>query len=175
MLKYDLDDLVHRSKAGESRAFGLLYEQTVDRVYSICIRMSGNASDAEDLVQEVYVRCWEKLALFHGDSRFTTWLHRLTINHALNRLGKLNRIASFERSVDNFEAMGRTCDNGLVDLRLDLESALSTISSRARKTLMLKYVGGYMYKEIAEMEDLAIGTLKAQVHRASKQVLVSFT
>lgn len=170
-LSTQVGDLVNRAQSGESRAFGILYENTVDRVYAVCLRMSGNAVEAEDLTQDVFIRCWEKLTLYRGESQFKTWLHRLTVNHVLNAMHRMDRIASLECAVENIESLRDPGHPGILDLRLDLERALSTLSTNARLALMRKYVHGYMYQEMAKTEDAAIGTLKSRVHRARKTVL----
>lgn len=164
-------ELVRRAQAGEGAAFGFLYEETVDRVYAVCLRLSGNASHAEDLTQDVFIRCWEKLTLFHGDSQFTSWLYRLTVNHVLNAMHRSNRIASWEYTVENIDSLRDPGHTAISDLRLDLERALSMLPTKSRRVLMEKFVEGYSYREIAEAEGVAVGTLKSRVHRARKTAL----
>lgn len=170
-LSTQVRDLVNRAQSGDSSAFGILYEDTVDRVYAICLRMSGNAVEAEDLTQEVYIRCWEKLSLYRGESQFKTWLHRLTVNHVLNATYRMDRIASLEFTVEKIDSLRDPGHPGISDLRLDLERALSLLSTKARQTLMRKYVHGYMYEEMAKTAGVAVGTLRSRVHRARKTVL----
>lgn len=164
-------ELVRRAQGGEEVAFGILYEETVDRVYAVCLRMSGDTSEAEDLTQDVYVRCWEKLTLFHGDSQFKSWLYRLTVNHVLNAMHRSNRIASLEYTVEDIDSLRDPGHTAISDLRLDLERALSMLPTKSRRVLMEKFVKGYLYREIAEAEGVAVGTLKSRVHRARKTAL----
>ena len=89
-----VEDLVRKAQAGDARAFEEVYRRTVDRVYALCLRMAGDGDDAAELVQDVFVRVWERLGSFRGESLFTTWLHRLTVNLILqDRRSKARRRA----------------------------------------------------------------------------------
>ena len=95
-------DDVARAAAGDRRAFERLYREHVDRVYSLCLRMCGDRGMAEELVQDVFVRAWEKLTLFRGESSFGTWLHRLAVNVVLNaRKGDGRRRSRIDESVED--------------------------------------------------------------------------
>ena len=126
---------------------------------------------AEDLVQEAFVRAWNKLDLFKGDSRFGTWLHRLAVNVVLSdrriRVKRLRREQEFSDEVERVQVGDRDVFAGL---RKDLEAAIAGLPERARTVLILYDIEGYQHDEIAEMTGMAVGSSKAQLHRARKLV-----
>lgn len=162
--------LAGRAQRGDEAAFAELYRSTSGRVYALCLRMSGDAEEAAELTQDVYVRCWEKLASFRGESLFTTWLHRLAVNLVLETQKKRAKIAQREHAVDDLEAYGHHAQEVMIDTKLDLERAIAGLPDGARDVLVLKDVEGYRYSEIAQMKGIAVGTVKAQVHRARRLV-----
>jgi RNA polymerase sigma-70 factor (ECF subfamily) len=151
--------------SGDRRAFERLYRAHVDRVFSLCARMTADRGQAEELTQDVFVRAWEKLALFRGESSFGTWLHRLAVNVVLNQLKSDGR--QRKRVVD---------DEGAVDVlparplapgdRMDLEKAIAGLPPGARRVFVLHDVEGYRHEEIAEQLGITSGGSKAQLHRA---------
>jgi RNA polymerase sigma-70 factor, ECF subfamily len=160
-----VDNDVALAASGDRRAFERLYRQHVDRVYALCLRMAGERSDAEELTQDVFVRAWEKLAQFRGESAFTTWLHRLTVNVVLNARkasGRRNsRIGGGDEVVaEKSAAPARTGD------RMDLEAAMSKLPPGARRVFVLHDVEGYKHEDIAGMLGITSGGSKAQLHRA---------
>jgi len=164
--------LVELAKAGDTAAFEQLYRLNSGRIYALCWRLcGGDAGLAEDLVQEAFVRAWNKLHLFRGESRFSTWMHRLAANVALSdRRIRMRRVA---RETPMDEAVERTAI-GAADiqqgLRNDLEQAISQLPERARTVLILYDVEGYRHAEISELTGMAVGSSKAQLHRARKLV-----
>ena len=160
---------VAEAREGSARAFECLYREHVNRVYALCLRMAGNDLTAEELAQEAFVKAWEKLSTFRGESRFGTWLCRLTINTVLTRLKK-----------DGRRGLREVSDNGVLadsapnqqranpGLRMDLEQAISALPEGARIAFVLHDVEGYRHDEIAEMSGTAVGTSKAQLHRARR-------
>ena len=132
--------------------------------------MSGCSREAEELTQAVYVRCWVKLHQFRGDSRFTTWLHRLTVNLVVEQRKKQARIQERERTVEDLDSYGHHARAAMPETRIDLERAIAGLPERAREVLVLRDVQGYPYKEVAQLTGVAVGTAKAQVHRARKLV-----
>ena len=164
----ETEHLVRRAQKGDEKAFEALYKRTSGRVYALCLRMSGDAEAAAELTQDVYVRCWQKLALFRGKSRFTTWLHRLTVNLVIQERKKQARIAERERSVDDLEQFAHHVHETMPETRLDLERAIANLPAGAREVLVLRDIQGYKYREVAEMKGIALGTVKAQVHRARR-------
>jgi len=165
------DSDVARAAAGDRVAFERLYRQHVNKVYSVCARMLSDRARAEELTQDVFVRAWEKLHLFRGESSFSTWLHRLTVNVVLNARKSDGRQRSrFEENDD--EAGGMDAHAGVVgaplapgDL-LDIEAAIAKLPPGARRVFILHDVEGYKHEEIAEMLGVTSGATKAQLHRA---------
>lgn len=161
---------VARAAAGDRAAFERLYRDHVNRVFSLCARMVTDRTRAEELTQDVFVRAWEKLHLFHGESSFGTWLHRLTVNVVLNARKTDGRARN--RFEENDEDDGMDAHAGVVgtplapgDL-LDLEDAITTLPPGARRVFVLHDVEGYKHEEIAEMLGVTSGATKAQLHRA---------
>ena len=161
-----LEVLVKEAQDGDTRAFEALYRQTSDRVYSVCLRMSGDADQATDLVQDVFVRVWEKLPTFRGESQFTTWLHRLTVNLVLQDRRSRGRRASREVASVDLDRFGRAARRSMPGTRVDLERAIAALPDKARRVLVLRDIEGYKYEEIARMTGVTLGTVKAQIHRA---------
>jgi RNA polymerase sigma-70 factor (ECF subfamily) len=165
------DSDVARAAAGDRGAFERLYRLHVNRVFSLCVRMVTDRSRAEELTQDVFVRAWEKLHLFRGESSFGTWLHRLTVNVVLNARKSDGRQRSrFEENDE--EAGGMDAHAGVVGMplapgdMLDLEEAITRLPPGARRVFILHDVEGYKHEEIAEMLGVTSGATKAQLHRA---------
>lgn len=163
---------VERAQAGDTAAFEQLYRAHCDRIYALCWRLcGGDAALAEDVVQEAFVRAWSKLRLFKGESSFGTWMHRVAANVALSdRRIRLRRV-SRERPLDEaVERTARGAKDVTAGLRQDLEQAIGGLPERARTVLVLYDIEGYQHAEIAEMTGMAVGSSKAQLHRARKLV-----
>ncbi len=161
-----VEALVERAGNGDAKAFEAVYHRTSERIYALCLRMSGDAQRAEELVQDVYVRAWERLKSFRGDALFTTWLHRLAVNHILQERRSLGRRRAREFTAPDLESYGRTARRSMPGTRVDLERAIAALPTKARQVLVLRDVQGYKYGEIAEMTGVSLGTVKAQIHRA---------
>ena len=165
------DSDVARAAAGDRGAFERVYRLHVNRVYSLCTRMIGDRSRAEELTQDVFVRAWEKLHLFRGESSFSTWLHRLTVNVVLNARKSEGRDRSRYEENDE-ESGGMDAHPGVVGMPLapgdllDLEEAIAKLPPGARRVFVLHDVEGYKHEEIAEMLGVTSGATKAQLHRA---------
>jgi RNA polymerase sigma-70 factor (ECF subfamily) len=153
--------------AGDRDAFERLYRGHVNRIYSLCVRMCGNRTEAEELTQDVFVRAWEKLHLFKGESRFGTWLHRLAVNVVLNaRKTDGRRVSRLEDDEDG-SAVDRLPGVPLAPGdRMDLEAAIAKLPPGARRVFTLHDVEGYKHEEIAELLGVTTGATKAQLHRA---------
>ena len=153
---------------GDRRAFERLYRAHTNRVFSLCARMCGDRARAEELTQDVFVRAWEKLPLFRGESAFSTWLHRLAVNVVLNARKTEGRERSRieerddEDGVESFGS-GRPLMHAE---RMDLEVAIASLPPGARRVFVLHDVQGYKHEEIAEMLGVTSGGSKAQLHRA---------
>jgi len=164
--------LVENTRQGDRAAFEKLYRRHRDRIYGMLWRLAGgDAALAEDLLQEAFVRAWQKIDSFRGESRFSTWLHRLSANVALSdRRLRLRRVS---REVALEDGAERTV-SGERDVRaarqMDLEHAIAGLPERARTVLVLYDIEGYSHAEIADMTGMAVGSSKAQLHRARKLV-----
>ena len=161
-------DLIDSAQRGDSAAFEQLYRIHTGRVYALCLRMTRNSAEAEDLTQEVFVRTWQKLTSFRGESAFSTWLHRLTVNLVLSNRRSHNRRAARETTTDNLNKFDREGLSVPPGMSADLESAIAQLPVGARRVFVLHDVEGYRHHEIAAMMGLAVGTTKAQLHRARR-------
>ena len=164
--------LVARAGSGDRVAFEELYRRHRDRVYGLLWRLAGgDAALAEDLLQEAFVRVWQKLDSFRGESRFGTWLHRLSANVALSdrriRLKRVHRETALDEAVERTATGERDVRAGQ---QMDLERAIAALPERARTVLVLYDIEGYSHAEIAAMTDMAVGSSKAQLHRARKLI-----
>jgi len=161
--------LIKQAQRSDARAFEALYRLHIDRVYGICLRMTGNVSEAEDCAQEAFIQAWNKMKKFRGDSAFSTWLHRIAVNSVLGRMRKSkreqDRIVAVTENALSTVTMG---DTG--ELR-DLSEAVDRLPEGARNVFVLHAVYGYSHDETGAMLGIAAGTSKAQLHRA-KRLLV---
>lgn len=161
--------LIEQAQRSSRRAFEALYRMHIDRVYGVCLRMTGNVSEAEDCAQEAFIQAWNKLKMFRGDSAFSTWLHRIAVNSVLGRMRKSKREQERIMVVaDDEPPRLETGDSG--ELR-DLSDAVERLPEGARNVFVLHAVYGYSHEETGEMLGIATGTSKAQLHRA-KRLLV---
>lgn len=170
-LEVPLDEDVAEVRAatrGDVRAFEALYRRHVDRIHGVVWRLVGGIqARTEELVQDTFVRAWQALPSFRFESRFSTWLHRLAVNIALMDL-RATRARPEGRLDDDPGDEGdwagsHTESHGL---RLDLEQAVAGLPPRARAVLVLHDIEGWQHQEIAEELAMAVGTSKAQLHRA---------
>jgi RNA polymerase sigma-70 factor (ECF subfamily) len=162
--------LVQQAQAGDMAAFEELYRRNIGRVYALCMRLAGDASLAEELAQDVFVRAWERLGTFRGESAFSSWLHPLTVNVALSERRARRRRTARVMTTDDltpFEKPGRPAGP---ESGMDLEKALATLPPGARSVFVLHDVEGYRHQEIAELTGVAEGTSKAQLHRARRMM-----
>lgn len=163
------DDLVARAQTGDQTAFRDLYRRHAGRVYALCLRLTGDVAAAEERTQDVFVRLWDKLASFRGESAFSSWLHRLAVNVVLNEQRTRGRRESRVMPADP-EILDRR-DAGRADvagLSIDLERAIATLPEGAREVFVLYDIEGYGHAEIAELVGIAEGTSKAQLFRARR-------
>ena len=155
---------VARAAAGDVRAFEQLYRLHLPRVHSLVRRMTAGR-DADELTQDVFVRLWQKLGTFRGDSSFTTWLHRLAVNVVIERFRtdrtRRARLVDGDALLDSLPARPHTRDIGM-----DFEAALARLPDGAREIFVLHDVEGYKHHEIATLLGISAGTSKAQLHRA---------
>jgi RNA polymerase sigma-70 factor (ECF subfamily) len=158
-----------RAASGDRRAFERLYRAHVGRVYALCARMTADRALAEELTQDVFVRVWEKLASFRGDSSFGTWVHRVAVNVVLNRM------QTEKRDRRRASAGGDEEEDVIASLparpstpaeRMDLEQAIAGLPPGARRVFVLHDVEGFKHEEIADQLGITSGGSKAQLHRA---------
>ena len=159
-----LENDVALAAAGDSSAFERLYRTHVGRIHSLTRRMLGS-HEADEVTQDIFVRTWQKLGQFRGESAFSTWLHRLAVNVVIERRRTfaINR----ERMADDASALDFvTVAPARSDLTMDFEHAIEQLPAGAREILVLHDVEGYKHREIASMLGIATGTSKRQLHRA---------
>lgn len=163
-------ELTKKAAEGDVVAFEQLYRRHFRRVYSICLRMTGNPVEAEDLTQDVFVHLFKRIGSFRGESAFTTWLHRLTVNHVLMHFRKRStksEITTEEGETPEQIVRGTENPNAMpiVD-RIALEKAIEQLPPGYRTVFVLHDVEGYEHEEIARMLGFAEGTSKSQLHKA---------
>jgi RNA polymerase sigma-70 factor (ECF subfamily) len=168
--------LVARACSGEVAAFEQLYQRAGGRIFALCLRMSGDRARAAELTHEAFVRAWERLAQYRGESAFTTWMHRLAVNLVLERLRSDRRREARVTLVDDEatdHAVQAAFDPAASDIldRVDLERAVAALPPNARQVFVLHDVEGYRHEEIAERMHLAPGTVRAHLHRARKLLM----
>ncbi len=164
-----IDATVLRAQGGDHEAFGVLYDQHAGRVFALCLRMSGDPGRAGELLQDVFVRAWQRLPSFRGESAFSSWLHRLAVNVILQdgrgAARRSRRVAlSEDLGIDDSTA-ARSHDPGL---RLDLERAIATLPVRPREVFVLHDMEGFLHKEIAALMGIPVGTVRSHLFRARR-------
>ena len=162
----EAEDDVALAAGGDTRAYERLYRAHVAHIYALCLRMTANRAEAEDATQDAFVQAWRKLGSFRGDSRFSSWLHRIAVNVVLGRMRSSKREAERMRLV-NPETQTATPPEHDIG---DLERAISGLPERARQVFVLAGVYGYTHEQVAEALDVAVGTCKAHLHRARQML-----
>lgn len=165
----DLELTVAASK-GDMPAFEEIYTRHHRRVYSICLRMLQNASEAEDLTQDVFIQLYRKIGSFRGDSAFTTWLHRMTVNQVLMHFRK--RTVKFEKTTEEGETPDQVVTGTanpekmrIVD-KIALENAITQLPDGYRNVFVLHDIEGFEHEEVARILGCSVGTSKSQLHKA---------
>jgi RNA polymerase sigma-70 factor (ECF subfamily) len=167
-------EAIERAKLGDADAFQALYDRHKRRVYSLCLRMTANTAEAEDLAQEAFLQLYRKIATFRGESAFSTWLHRLSVNVVLMHLRKKGLpVVSLEETTQGGEEDTPKKDFGAEDLalagsidRLQLQRAVDDLPPGYRTIFVLHDVEGYEHNEIAQIVGCSIGNSKSQLHKA---------
>jgi RNA polymerase sigma-70 factor, ECF subfamily len=168
-------DAIREAQAGNAAAFEFVYQMHSRRVYALCLRMVGNPADAEDLMQEAFLQLFRKIGTFRGESAFSTWLHRMTVNVVLMRLRKKSLPTdSLEETMEpDAESTGPKRDVGAPDLRLsgavdrvNLERSIERLPPGYRTVFVLHDVQGYEHNEIADIMGCSVGNSKSQLHKA---------
>ena len=159
-------DLVKRARDGDQVAFRALYDTNVDRVYRLCFRMVGDDGLAREYAQDAFVRVWERLHQFRGDSAFSTWLHSIAVSVVLNGLRKNDRRRKRERSLEDagfLAGKDERCEPGIADR---LKVAVDGLPEIYRVVFLMYDLEGFPHGEIADALGVAVGTSKARLHRA---------
>lgn len=164
----NVNDLISAAQLGDETAFRSLYDRSVDRVYALCLRLAADPGLAEELTQDVFVRAWEKLGTFRGESAFSTWLHRLTVNVVLTERRSRSRREKRVFASGELEDLERPGGVSTPGTRMDLEQAIAALPPGARAVFVLHDIEGYQHEEIATLSGLAAGTSKAQLFRARR-------
>jgi len=167
-------EAIERAKQGDAWAFQQLYDKHKRRVYSLCLRMTANTAEAEDLTQEAFLQLYRKIATFRGESAFSTWLHRLSVNVVLMHLRKKSLpVVSLEETTQGGEEDAPKKDFGAEDLalagsidRLQLQKAVDDLPPGYRTIFVLHDIEGYEHNEIAGIVGCSIGNSKSQLHKA---------
>lgn len=162
--------LAKSAATGDMAAFEEIYQRHHRRVYSICLRMLQNASEAEDLTQDVFIQLYRKIGSFRGDSAFTTWLHRMTVNQVLMHFRK--RTVKFEKTTEEGETpiqivpgTERADKMPIVD-KIALENAIEQLPTGYKNVFVLHDVEGFEHEEVARILGCSVGTSKSQLHKA---------
>jgi len=179
--------LVERARTGDVAAFEHVYRREVGRVYALCLRMTADAARARELTQSVFVRAWDRLGSFRGDSQLSSWLHRIAVNEVLteartDRRRRARVVLAEDRTAEDAghddagaredapEMSGITLPED-IETRMDLDRAIAALPTGARTVFVLHDIEGYRHEEISRMTGSAEGTLRAQLHRARKLLM----
>ena len=177
-VRFDSDaELVRRAQQGDSDAFASLFHTHKARIYSVCLRMTNNAAEAEDLTQDAFLQVFRKLATFRGDSALSTWLYRIAVNTVLMHFRKkvLRQISLDEPYNQDAKVVRREYGSrddrltGSVD-RIALARAIKELPDGYRTIFLLHEVEGYEHQEIAELLDCSVGNSKSQLHKAKLRI-----
>lgn len=162
--------LAQKAASGNIAAFELIYQRYHRRTYSLCMRMTNSQSEAEDLTQEVFIQLFRKIGSFRGDSAFSTWLHRMTVNQVLMHFRR--RSVKNEKTTDEGEMPEQTVKGTenpnkmrVID-RIALKNAIAELPPGYKNVFILHDVRGYEHEEVAKMMGISVGTSKSQLHKA---------
>ena len=166
-------EAIEKAKQGDAEAFEFLYSLHKRRVYSLCLRMTSNAAEAEDLTQEAFLQLFRKIGTFRGESAFSTWLHRMAVNVVLMQLRKKSLpVVPLEDTLETEEESPKK-EPGAPDIRLagavdrlQLQRAIDHLPPGYRTIFVLHDVEGFEHNEIADMVGCSIGNSKSQLHKA---------
>lgn len=161
-------ELVRRHVAGDRDAFRALYEKYRDKVYATALRVVGEAAQAEDLAQEIFVKIHDELRRFKFESKFSTWLYRIVVNHAINKANEVERRGRIHERIAREQAREESSPapgtGAFGDERV--VTAISELSPKLRAIVALRYLDGLAYEEIAEVLEISIGTVKSRLFLA---------
>jgi len=158
--------LVHRCLAGEPQAERALYDAHVERIYRLMHRMAGDTDLAADFTQDTFIRAFERLEQFRGESSLATWLHTIAVSVALNGMRKVKRIRSRTENIDDVTDLSVRPTGFTADLKLRLHSAIDALSEKLRPVFLMHDVEGYTHEEISGALGIPVGTSKARLFDA---------
>jgi RNA polymerase sigma-70 factor, ECF subfamily len=164
------DGEVRRAQTGDVGAFEAIYRAHAPSVHALVHRMVGDEQNARELTQDAFVRAWERLTSFKGQSSLSTWLHRVAVNVVLEHLRGAKRDALRMIEADDTSLGGRSNVREL-DARMDINAALARLPAGSRTVFVLHDVEGYSHEEIADMTGIAQGTARAQLFRARQRLM----
>jgi RNA polymerase sigma-70 factor (ECF subfamily) len=169
--------LIHACCAGETEAFGVLVRRYQDRLFPTLLRLCGNTEDAHDLLQDAFLRAYQKLHHFHGESAFYTWIYRIAVNLYLSqRRKRSNRRANDSRGAESFDPPDDFSQSDpslpLVQAERDdqIQEALNALAPDHRAVVVLKEIDGLRYEEIASILKIPVGTVRSRLHRAREEL-----
>ena len=176
--EWNESETISLAQQGDAMAFECLYKAHCKRVYSLCLRMLRNMAEAEDLTQQVFLQLFRKIGTFRGDSSFSTWLHRISVNAVLMYLRRKrpaeNQMDSLDDtgsgSADPRESGKNPLSMPAVIDRLNLKRAIRQLPAGYKRFFLLHDVMGYRHREIAEQLGCSIGCSKSQLHKARKSL-----
>ena len=163
-------NLVQRVLQGDAAAERALYERHVDRIFRLAYRMAGDATQAEDLTQDAFIRAFDRLADYRGDAPFGAWLHRVAVSVILSALRKRKRVQSVESLRDDLEPVGAAAPAGDPDLKRRLATAVDGLDDPHRMVFVMHDMEGFTHQEIAAAMDTPVGTAKARLSRARRKL-----
>ena len=166
-------ELARAAAAGDSAAFEKLYEQHHRRVYSLCLRMLGNGTHAEDLTQEVFLQVFKKIGSFRGESSLSTWLHSIGVSVSLNGLRKTKRLRNREAPMEEGLMVGASRTEAEPDLKERMARAIDALADKYRTVFVMHDVEGYTHEEISGTLNIPIGTSKSHLFQARSKLRVA--
>jgi RNA polymerase sigma-70 factor (ECF subfamily) len=166
----EADGIIRRAQQGDVGAFESIYRANASSVYALCRRMTSDDRQARELTQDVFVRVWERLTQFRGQSALATWIHRVAVNVVLEHMRSRKRSDARSGADALGVADGRRVDAQIL-ARLDVDAAVARLPDGARAVFVLHDVEGYSHDEIAQMTGMAAGTARAQLWRARRALM----
>ena len=162
----DESELISRVRAGEPAAERALYDAHVDRVYRLAFRLAGDDELARDFTQETFIRAFDRIGTFRGESRLSTWLHAIATTVSLNGLRRVKRFRRRETALEAADGVAGSVRSAEPDLKTRLRDAIDALPDKYRTVVVMHDMEGYTHEEIAAALDMEVGTSKAQLSRA---------
>lgn len=164
----ELDRLIKSTQTGDTDAFRQLYDIYLPNVYGLCYRLCADKSQAEDATQEVFIQLWHKIQNYNGSAKFSTWLYSVTSNITISYIRKQKGWWQKMFNLDDTSHNSQEAESSMYDT--DLERWIYRLPERARWVFVLHAIEGYRHEQIADLLDIAVGTSKAQFHRAKQLI-----